>query len=380
MALRSFRRPLVALLLAVPALLAATPARAAGGLEGVPAYSHIAVVVLENESFSSTWGASSPATYLKSLVPLGAFADEYDATGHASLDNYIAMTSGQPDQPLTGTDCESGNLYSCSRLQSAMAGGRNIGDQLDDAQLSWKGYMDGMPSACFHADLSPSARPDPYQGNSTQPPAYNYADRHDPFDYYPDIVDNNDRCAAHVVPYTQLSTDIAGDAVPAFSFITPDTCHDGHDSPCAGGEPGGLVSADAWLRQNLPPLLSWLTANDGLLVITIDEGATSDVGGCCTGGPGGQRGFGGRVGLLALGAGIAAGTTTHTAYDHASLLRTVEDSFGITEHLNNAGSATPMADLFAPAADLPEAPIAGLLPMGAAVVVLALARRRQQRR
>jgi hypothetical protein len=34
-----------------------------------------------------------------------------------------------------------------------------------------------------------------------------------------------------------------------FNFITPDLCHDGHDEPCTNGEPGGLVSADAWLRE-----------------------------------------------------------------------------------------------------------------------------------
>ena len=32
----------------------------------------------------------------------------------------------------------------------------------------------------------------------------------------------------------------------------PNLCHDGHDEPCANGEPGGLVSADAWLREWVP--------------------------------------------------------------------------------------------------------------------------------
>jgi hypothetical protein len=58
------------------ALGASIPAHAAG-LEGIPAYDHVGVLVLENESFSSTWGSTSPATYLNSLVPGGAFADMY---------------------------------------------------------------------------------------------------------------------------------------------------------------------------------------------------------------------------------------------------------------------------------------------------------------
>jgi hypothetical protein len=344
-------------------------ARATAGLEGIPNFNHIAVVVLENESYASTWGAGSPATYLNGLRAQGAFADQYYATGHVSLDNYVAMTSGQPDQPLTGSDCEAVNLYTCSRAQLASDSGRNLGDQLDTAGLTWAGYMDSMPTPCAHADASATAvPPDPYQGDSTTAPG-NYADRHNPFLYYPDILDDNTRCVAHDLPYPQLGVDITNDKVPAFSFITPDTCHDGHDAPCAGGEPGGLTSADLWLSQQLPSLIGYMDSHNGLVLITFDEGATTDTSGCCTGGPGGAAGIGGRVGLLALGNGISGGLVTHTQYDHASLLRTVEDSFGITEHLNNAGTATAMADLFAPAAALPEAPLLPLLVLPAAIAV-----------
>ena len=227
-------------------------AHAGAGLEGIPHFDHVAIVVLENESYASTWGAGSPATYLNSLRAQGAFADQYYATGHVSLDNYIAMTSGQPDNPVTGSDCLTVNLYTCSRLQQAYASGRNVADQLDTAGLSWRGYMDSMPTPCSHGRAAPTAGTDPYQGDSTAPPAGNYADRHNPFLYYPDILDDNTRCVAHVVPYPQLGVDIANNAVPAYSFITPDTCHDGHDAPCAGGQPGGLTSADLWLSQQLP--------------------------------------------------------------------------------------------------------------------------------
>jgi len=262
-----------------------------------------------------------------------------------------------------------------------MAGGRNLADQLEAAQLSWKGYMDSMPSACFHADDTPTALPpDPYQGDSTTPPAGNYADRHNPFIYYPDIETNNARCQAHDVPYPALAGDITGNTLPAYFFITPDTCHDGHDTPCAGNTgPGGLLSFDAWLQANLPSLLSYLNANDGVVFITADEGSSTDSSGCCTGGPGGAPGFGGRVGLLALGAGVAVGSTTHTSYDHASLLRTTEDALGISTYLNNAGTATAMSDLFAPATGTPDAPLTLLLPLAGVTVALATAARRRRR-
>ena len=374
-------RWLASAVVAVSAGTVAVPAQAVAGLEGIPHYDHVAVLILENESFATTWGTGSPAVYLNSLRAQGAFADQYHATGHVSLDNYIAMTSGQPLQPLTGTDCETLNLYACSRLQLAFSNGRNISDQLDDAHLSWRGYMDSMPSPCFHGDASPAAAgADPYQGNSTAPPAGNYADRHNPFIYFPDILDDNARCAAHVMPYPDLATDIGANTVPAFSFITPDTCHDGHDAPCAGGQPGGLTSADAWLKTEVPPLLTYLTSHNGLLLITFDEGAASDTSGCCTGGPGGTAGVGGRVGLLALGSGISSGLVTHAQYDHASLLRTLEDGYGISEHLNNAGSATPMTGLFGAATQVPEAPTAPWLLVTAAAGLAAARVLRSRRR
>jgi hypothetical protein len=341
--------------LALPSLLAASllaslgsPAlAAAGGLEGIPRFSHIVVLVLENESFAASWGSGAVATYLKGLRAAGVLADHYYATGHASLDNYIAMVSGQPVQPATAADCEALNLYDCVQRQSLMDGGRNLTDQLEEAGLTWKGYMDAMPGPCFHGDYSPAAPvPDPYQGDSTSPPAYNYADRHNPFNYFADIVANGSRCQAHVEPYSALAIDLANDTLPDLSFISPDTCHDGHDDPCADGSAGGLARADQWLSQNVPALLAYLRSHDGLLLITFDEGNAADTSGCCTGGPGGGPGAGGRVGLLALSAALPAGGVVSTPYDHASLLRTIEDSLGIAEHLNNAGTASPMADLF----------------------------------
>jgi len=334
------------------ALAVAAPAAAVDpptGLEGVPRFDHVVVLVLENENFDASWGQNSPAHYLNSLRSSGVFADQYFATGHASLDNYIAMVSGQPANPLTSSDCLAVSLWTCVQPQSSMSGGRNLADQLDDTSVSWKGYMDSMPQPCFHADYSPtSTSRDPYQGNSQAPPAKDYADRHNPFLYFDDIIGNDARCKAHVVPYATIGSDLQSDTLPQFSFITPDTCHDGHDDPCSDGQPGGLVSADLWMQQNVPSLLAYLNAHNGLLLITFDEnGVTAGPPfGCCSGGPGGVApGFGGQVGLLALSPQLQGDTVVHTAYDHMSLLRTIEDSFGIDEHLNNAANAAPMSDV-----------------------------------
>jgi hypothetical protein len=329
-------------------------------LEGIPRFQHVAVIVLENEDYDATFGPGSPAHYLSSLVPQGVLATDYYATGHVSLDNYIAMTSGLAANPLTSSDCETVNFWTCVQAQDRSptadpSAPTNVADQLEATGRSWKEYADGTFAPCVHAPYDPSdPETDPYQGDGASPgpdAGPNYADRHNPFIYYDDIVGNDARCKAHVVPYTQLATDLSSKSLPSFSFITPDTCNDGHDSPCGdkSGRPGGLATADAWLSQNVPPLLSYLQKHDGLLVITLDEADPANPAswnGCCHGGPGGGHGFGGKIGLLALGSNVRAGQQVSTQYDHASLLRTIEDAFGITTYLNNAASSSAMADLF----------------------------------
>ena len=340
-------------------LLAPTTVGASARLEGVPQYDHVVVLIEENESFASTFGTGSPATYLNNtLVPMSTMDDQYFATGHASLDNYIALTSGQPILPETAADCGGLSLFVCVQPQALFSGGRNLGDQVETAGLSWKQYSDGTTQPCVHAPYDPtSPAADSFQGDGGTPTAGtgagpNYADRHNGFLYYPDIIGNDARCRAHLVPFTQMASDIAANNLPAFSFITPDTCNDGHDDPCKDGaghtSPGGLVSADAWLHGpgNVAGLIRYLKSHRGLLILTFDEGSSSDLGGCCAGGPLGTSGHGGRVGLLAFGRDVQAGRLIHTAYDHASLLRTVEDALGISEHINNAGSSVPMTDLF----------------------------------
>jgi phosphatidylinositol-3-phosphatase len=340
-----------AVCLALPAALVTSAGTAP--LQSVPRVQHVVIWMLENESFSATWSPSSPAKYLNSLVPSGAFVPRYYATGHVSLDNYIALTSGVAGPLIlpTYTDCLGLSLFVCAHDVSAAASSGSIADQVEATGQTWKEYADGTSAPCVHGSYSPTATRDTFQGDQSKPESStagpNYADRHVPFLYYTNIIGKRARCAAHLRPFTELSADVANNALPAYSFVTPDTCNDGHDSPCADGRPGGLTSADAFLSANLPSLLTYLSTHDGLLLITFDEGSPSDTGGCCHGGPASLRGFGGQVGLLALGPMVHRGLVSTQQYDHASLLRTVEDALGITKHLNNAAASVSMSDIWA---------------------------------
>jgi hypothetical protein len=163
-----------------------------------------------------------------------------------------------------------------------------------------------------------------------------YADKHDPFVYFHSVIDDAAYCGEHVVPLAELAVDLEKAATtPNYAFITPDLCHDGHNAPCRNGEPGGLVSADAFLRTWVPRITaSPAFRKGGVLIITFDEG--TDGTSCCgeqplPGGPQpGQYGpGGGRIGAVVLSPFVKPGTVSDHPYNHYSTLRSVEQWFGL---------------------------------------------------
>ena len=63
---------------------------------------------------------------------------------------------------------------------------------------------------------------------------------------------------------------------PAFSWIPPNLCDDGHDASCVTGAPGGLAQAGCFLSQRVPKIMAAPAYQDcGLIVITFGEGSDS---------------------------------------------------------------------------------------------------------
>src|SRR5262249_46391060 len=184
-----------------------------------------------------------------------------------------------------------------------------------------------------------------------------YAARHNPFVYFHSILDGPS-CAANDVPLSQLPRDLERYATtPNYVFITPNLCHDGHDTPtCVDGKTGGLVAIDAFLKQWVPQILnSPAYRRDGLLLILFDEaefsGSSADSSACCNEIPGPNSPLpgitgpgGGRVGAVILSKFVRPGTVVSTPYNHYSVLRTIEGLFGLdflgfaaTSELNSFG-------------------------------------------
>jgi hypothetical protein len=258
--------------------------------------SHVFVIVLENREFEDVIG-SDDAPYINRLAQRGALAVRYFAITHPSLPNYLAIVGGS----TFGIDSD---CTDCS------ARGSNLALQLERAGISWRAYMEGMPSTCY---------PGGYAGL--------YAKKHNPFAYFPSISGNATRCA-NVVPGDRLDRDLRQGRLAAFSWITPDLCHDGHDCQ--------LATSDGYLKGLVPKLLSQL-GPQGFLVLTFDEGVTGK--GCC------RVAQGGRIATILTGAGVRHRARLRKAYDHYSLLRTLEDAFSLS-HLRKAAGARPIRSAF----------------------------------
>ena len=150
---------------------------------------------------------------------------------------------------------------------------------------------------------------------------------------------------------------------PAYSFITPNQCSDGHDdcTSATGNDPTAkLAQMDAFLQKVVPMIQASPAYGDpahpkGLIIITFDEGTDSFA--CCDEQPspelahegnGGMNGDpfgpgGGIVGAVALSPAITPGTVSVQPYNHYSYLRTVEDIFGLPHIAYAADSAYPPA-------------------------------------
>jgi hypothetical protein len=253
------------------------------------AIKHIFVVELENESEASTFGPNSPATYLNhTLLPQGEFLKNYYATGHVSLDNYIAQISGQAPTQETGADC-----LSPTTSPTTLVGSYNdlLPGTLDPNQQLYPGQVDGhgcvypasVPTIAGQLDAmyppnprthiaawrayaqdmgnQPTGRetgaPDPLGGLDCGHPPLNgtdntnvataadqYATRHNGFVYFHSIIDNTALCDANVVPLGKVQT------------ATPSTL-DGTQLP--DSFTGHLANDLA--RPSTTPRFGWITPN-----------------------------------------------------------------------------------------------------------------------
>jgi phosphatidylinositol-3-phosphatase len=328
-----------------------------------PAIKHVWVIQLENESIGDTFGDTSYPYLSKTLPGMGALLKNYYSIGHHSLDNYIAEISGQAPDSDTQNDCPILVPFPSKAAVNSTyhqvegdgciypASVQTLGNQLSARGLNWAAYMQDMGNvssrdhttqtsqgpACGHA---PTGSADSTEKATA---ADMYAARHEGFMYFESVIGNKAYCDAHILSFQPLLKDLSkASTTPSFSWVTPNLCNDGHDSPCANGQPGGVKQINAFLEQWIPRIMDSPAYRTGLIIITFDEADTNTAAACCGEASGksashpnvaepGQTGpGGGLIGAIAISPFIKPGTVSKVDYNHYSLLRSVEQIFGLS--------------------------------------------------
>ena len=263
----------------------------------VPKSSHVFIVLEENANYSKTIG-NPRLPYLNSLANRYGLSTNYFANTHPSIGNYFMLTTGQI---LTNDDSQTPDSFPVSV--------DNVVRELLAAGKTWKSYCEDIPSVG-------------YTGGDSG----NYSARHCPLAYMTDV-QNNPTQKQNLVPFTQFPQDLANNQLPNFSFIAPNLCNDAHDCP--------LSTADAWLQNNIDPLItSPIFQQDGVLVLVFDESESDNANG------------GGQISWVIVGPRVNHGLQSNRFYQHQNTLRLLSETLGLTKFPGAAARAADMHEFF----------------------------------
>ncbi len=292
-------------------VLVALVMAAAAPAENLPPIQTVFVIVLENHDWSSIEGNNDAPFINGTLLPMASHCEQYynPPNRHPSEGNYVWLEAGTNYSIVDNNDPSINHLNTTDHLTT----------QLRNAGISWKSYQEDI------------------EGTVVPLTAINgYVPRHDPFVFFDDITGTNDPNNSygitHIRPYAELAGDLTNNSVARYNFITPNLCDDGHDACSPQFDTTWQI--DEWLGSEIPKILqSAAYSNNGAIFITWDEGVNpSD----------------GPIGMIVFSPLVrnGGGYSNNIHYTHSSLVRTVQEIFGVTPLLNDAANATDLSDLF----------------------------------
>lgn len=285
---------------------------------GASVIQHVFVIVMENHDASQIYGNTTNAPYINNtLIPSYAHATNFNdplALSLPSEPHYVYMEAGTnafSDHTFTSdSDPSSTNSTgSTAHLVTQMKNSTN--------NVTWITYQEGQNSTTGACPIASSSF---------------YAAKHDPFVFFRDVSGNppsktNTYCSSHSKPYSSFATDLAANNMPDYVFITPNLCHDMHGATgCASSNT--IKSGDDWLKAELPRIINWVTLNNGVIFVVWDEGSSTA-----------------KIPFLAIGPGVKTGYTGTVTYDHGSIIKSVEEIFGLPL-LSTVSGKNDLADLF----------------------------------
>ena len=295
----------------VPASAGRPPQAQAPALAPAPVVSagkhfdRVLIIVLENQNYTS----AMKDPFWTQLAQMGASLSNFQALMHPSYPNYLAMVAGstfgvQSNDQVTLPDDNSH---------------RTIADFLD-----WKNYAEDYPS-----------EPQPFLGDRGK-----YVRKHVPFLSFAKIqqegfgnvvsVSTKDPHNRFVADVEDFRSDPKKHPLPRYMFYSPNSDDDGHDPVLRPGR--GLMKASTWLNKFLKESFPLDDKMKGTLVIvTFDESGYFEKTE--------------RIYTVFLGDMVKPGVITKT-YTHYSVLRTIEDNFGVLPLNSGDGHAEPITEVW----------------------------------
>lgn len=318
-------------LFAVESVLYGAPS----GTQIVQQINTVFVVAMENHNFTQPTPTSSPeqllnnpaAPYFNSLITPGnsnavyvSYATRYYNAGagvHPSEPNYVWAEAGTDFGVHTDNDPSSGsgNIFTAPHLTS----------QLNTAGISWKNYQEDVQLSSgpgVSASGTSATVINPYYHTG----AYGYAAKHNPMVFFTDTATQN------VKALTNLTADLANNAVGRYNWITPNLYNDQHTGLSSftyhgtayTGDQAAVAQGDNFLSIIIPQIMaSTAYSNNGAIIIRMDETE------------------GGDTTSYTLPAIVISPVAKGNAYassvvmSHSSVLRTMEEMLGLS-FLSNA--------------------------------------------
>ncbi len=268
-------------------------------------FERVLIIVLENQDYSSAMRNE----FLAKLAARGTSFTNFKNLYHPSYPNYLAMIAGSSfgrhsDRQVNFPDD---------------AQHRTIGDLLD-----WKNYAENYPT-----DVQPYLEAD--EGK--------YARKHVPFlsfvkiqkESYRNVVsvDTKDTHNAFVTEVELFRKDLKKFPLPRYMFYSPNLDDDGHDPFYYSSK--GLQKASRWLETFFQTWFPWdqKEMKGTLVIVTFDETEEDE---------NNQR-----IYTVFLGD-MVKKQTVDKEYNHYSVLRTIEDNFGLPPLNSGDANATPITE------------------------------------
>jgi phosphatidylinositol-3-phosphatase len=333
----------------VAGLVLASPSPAVPQPAAAGAYfDYLVIILMENHNLCEILtSCGGTASYMTSLAnQYGLLTEDRYCSVNPSLPNYLCLTGGS-DFGCSGYDGYP-NTNPCT---TAAWNAENIVDRLESAGLTWKAYMEDMPSACYASDVG------------------RYVAHHNPFVYYSDIASNPIRCS-RVVPAGNAASNLIADldspsTAPNFMWLTPNNCNNMHSCRVPDG--------DLYLSNLVPRIAgsAVFTSRRAALFITFDEGSGNS-----------QPIF-----SIWVGTPVKPAYKSSAGYNHYSFLATVESNWNLAPLTANDRDAPSMYEFFSGQPSRPGSsgavplwiwPVLGAVFVGGAAVLGAIVLRRRR--